>query len=102
MERTVQIKRRCRDCTFYSLASEGLDADICRFFDRVLTREETMVRTGCPEFRPREEGKDADLYLPREAAKKAMYEREIRKYSLYMVLLLVLGILFFYLATAMA
>lgn len=96
------MNKRCRDCAFFSLACEGLDQDRCRFFDRELTREETMIKTDCEKFIAREEGKDVDYYIPDRAAKKAGYEQEIRKYSVYMVVLLVLGIGFFYLVTLIA
>lgn len=98
----IQEKKRCRDCTFFSLASEGLDIDACRFFDRALSREETMARTDCPEFIIREEEKDVEFYLPDRAEKKEGYEKEIRKYSIYMVVLVILGIGFFYLVTSIA
>jgi hypothetical protein len=96
----AQIKKRCRDCAFFSLASEGLDIDRCRFFDRALTREETMIRTECPEFIVREEEKDVEFYLPERAEKKESYEKEIKKYSIYMVVLVALGIGFFYLISS--
>jgi hypothetical protein len=93
------LKKRCRDCAFFSLASEGLDLDRCRFFNRPLSREETMVKTQCTEFIKREDEKDVEFYIPNRADKKETYEREIRKYSIYMILLVILGIGFFYLVT---
>jgi hypothetical protein len=96
-----QVNKRCRDCAFFSLASEGLIQDICRFFSRSLSRDETMVHTDCPKYVIREEDKDVEFYLPERASKKASFEKEIRKYSVYMILLVVLGIGFFYFVTAL-
>jgi hypothetical protein len=96
----AQIKKRCRDCAFFSLASEGLDLDRCRFFDRSLSREETMLKIECPEHIVREDEKDVEFYMPERSAKKDTYEKEIKKYSIYMVVLVVLGIGFFYIITS--
>jgi hypothetical protein len=93
-------KRRCRDCAFFSLACEGLEGDRCRFFNRFLSRTETLVKTDCPEYVVREDEKDVEFYIPERMERKEIYEREIRKYSLYMIILVVLGIGFFYLVTA--
>jgi hypothetical protein len=38
--------------------------------------------------------------MPERSAKKDIYEKEIRKYSIYMVVLVVLGIGFFYIVTS--
>jgi hypothetical protein len=43
--------------------------------------------------------KDVEFYIPERADKKETYKREIRKYSIYMILLVILGIGFFYLVT---
>jgi len=94
--------RRCRECVFYSLASEGLDPDWCRHFERELTRAETVVGTRCESFIERVDERDADYYLPEKAEQKREYEREIRRYSIYMLLLLGIGIVLFYLVTAIA
>jgi hypothetical protein len=92
--------KRCRDCAFFSLTSEGLDLDRCRFFDKSLSREEAMLKIECPEYILREDEKDVEFYMPERSAKKDIYEKEIRKYSIYMVVLVVLGIGFFYIVTA--
>ena len=98
----TQYNKRCRDCAFFSLAGEGLDLDRCRFFDRLLSRKETMVSSECQKFVTREDEKDIEFYMPEQAERKQGYEKEIRRYSFYMVLFLVLGIGFFYLITKMA
>ncbi len=95
---TEKVKK-CRDCAFFSLASEGLDQDRCRFFDRLLNRREVAVKTDCPEYKEREDEKDVEYYIPERAEKKEEYEGEIKKYSIYMVVLLALALVFFYLVT---
>jgi hypothetical protein len=94
-------KKRCMDCAFFSLASEGLDSDVCRLLDKSLSRQETMVATSCERYEIREEGKDIEFYVPEQRDKKAAYEKEIKKYSVYMVALVMLGIGFFYLVTTL-
>ncbi len=93
--------KRCRDCAFFSLASEGLDSDVCRFFKKVLTRTETVVSINCKKYELREEEKDIEFYLPERKDKKKAYENEIKKYYIYMIVLVMLGISFFYLVTTL-
>lgn len=95
-------EKRCRDCAFFSLASEGLDLDRCRFFNRALSREEAMISTDCTKYVLREEGKDVEFYVPERSKRKELYEQEIKKYSIYMIILVFLGIGFFYLVTLIA
>ncbi|GBE18594.1 MAG TPA: hypothetical protein ENH13_00690 [Euryarchaeota archaeon] len=92
---------RCMDCAFFALASEGLDQDRCRLFDRPLSRIEVMNAVDCDRFEERVEGRDVDHYIPERSEKKEAYHSEIMKYSIYMVVLVVLGIGFFYLVTTM-
>jgi hypothetical protein len=91
--------KRCRDCAFFSLASEGLDSDVCRVLDKMLTRTETMDSVRCDRYEIREEGKGIEFYIPEQKDKKAAYEKEIKKYYIYMIVLVLLGIGFFYLVT---
>jgi hypothetical protein len=90
---------RCRDCAFFALASEGLDQDRCRLFDRPLSRIETLQGVDCDRYEVRIEGRDVEHYIPERSEKKEAYREEIRKYSIYMVVLVVFGIGIFYLIT---
>ncbi|MFV2041138.1 MAG: hypothetical protein ACC644_04005 [Candidatus Hydrothermarchaeales archaeon] len=92
-------QRRCRDCAFFALASEGLDQDRCRLFDRPLSRIETLNEVDCSRYEVRIEGRDVEHYIPERSEKKEAYREEIRKYSIYMVVLVVFGIGIFYLIT---
>jgi len=82
--------KRCKDCAYFSLASEGLDEDTCTFYNKVLTREEVIREVACPKFEPRSEEKDLHF---------AKYEAELKKYLPLMILLLGIGILILYLIT---
>lgn len=92
---------RCRDCAFFALASAGLNQDRCRLFDRPLSRIQTMKVVDCDKYEIRVEGRDVDHYVPERTEKKEAYQDEIRRYSIYMVVLVVIGIGFFYLVTSM-
>ncbi len=93
------IKKICMDCAFFSLASEGLELDSCRLFDKKISRKEARVKTDCSRFILREENKDVEFYVPGHAKKKAQYEEEIKRYSIYMLVLLLAGVILFYLIT---
>ncbi len=99
MKMTKSWGKRCRDCAFFSLASEGLDLDVCRVLDKSLSREETMTVTICDRYEIREEGKGIEFYIPEHKDKKEAYEKEINKNYINMIVLVLLGIGFFYLVT---
>jgi len=98
----LQMAIRCRDCAFFSLACEGLDIDRCRYFDRSLSRQETMQGVKCNEYITREEDKDIEYYIPERKETKQRFEGEIKGYYVYMILALFLGIGFFYVVTSFA
>jgi len=60
-----------------------------------------MKVVDCDKYEIRVEGRDVDHYVPERTEKKEAYQDEIRRYSIYMVVLVVIGIGFFYLVTSM-
>lgn len=82
--------KRCRDCTYFSLASEGLNEDMCTFYNKALGRDEVIKSTDCPKFELRKEEKDPFF---------VKYEAELKKYLLLAILLLMIGVLMLYIAT---
>jgi|GEM_PF-6357808 len=82
--------KKCKDCAYFALASEGLDEDVCTFYSKALSREEVIKATECPKFELRKEEKD--LFF-------AKYEAELKKYLPLMLILLVLGVVLLYIIT---
>lgn len=82
--------KKCKDCTYFSLASEGLNEETCTFYNKALTREEVIKGTDCQKFELRKEEKDPFF---------VKYEAELKKYLLLAILLFALGILILYITT---
>ena len=86
----MTYKKRCRDCAYFSLASEGSYSDRCELLKKELSREEVVYETSCDKFEPREELKDP--FYKR-------YETELEKYLIISLALIILGIAIFYIFT---
>ncbi|MFQ5974738.1 MAG: hypothetical protein ACE5J5_00275 [Candidatus Hydrothermarchaeales archaeon] len=94
-------KYTCKDCVFFALSSGGLDEDMCEFFNKPLKRDDILKGKDCEQFRLREEGKGIEEYLPHKAGEKAEYKKEIKKYIIRSIVLVIIGIALFYYITTL-